>query len=227
MEPESSFMSRETLDQYFSQYISELTLISQGLAKKWFRLFDGLAEDPANAGAILLNEAYIEAASHSCHFDPDRGSFCSWFLGIMYHILRKKQRSLAQKQWQQLTLSTLPLIHEELLECDQLDSLLFRASSNPEYHCIMREQVEWFFSFLNAQDRTIVSLYFFDGLQGPDIAQRLHWSLNHFHTHLQKIFRRLRIIAQERLKDWDGATRSCMAAATSARRIALPLLKGV
>lgn len=205
-------MSCDTLNTCINDEmcLAELTQSARGLAYKWFRLFDSLAEDVDHAATMLLNEAYIEAASHS---EPQYQSLRSWFVGTMRHILMRKQRSLKREQWQLMTSSTFSpdedLPEEYLLESNLLDTFLSLCDADPEYLYLAREQreyVDWLLSFLNTQDHRIVDLYFFRCYRGPEIAQMYHWSLPYFHTHLHSILKRLRAIAHERSKDeeWNA-----------------------
>jgi RNA polymerase sigma factor (sigma-70 family) len=196
-------MSLEALDTCFNELLQVLTQIAYGLVYNKLDFFDGLAEDARAAANILLHEAYIEAAKTILSGNTKCRSFRSWFVRIMCHLLSKKRKSFEQKrlQLQQMPPSTLSSFQEQPLEGDPLDSFPSIISTDPE-HCYMAcEQVNWLLSFLDERDHTIVDLYVFRGLSGPEIAQRFDWSLDQFHTRLHYIFRRLRTIIQERTED--------------------------
>jgi DNA-directed RNA polymerase specialized sigma24 family protein len=195
-------MSSEELDRHICQYFGVLTQSARGLVHHSLYLFDGLAEDTDHAADILLSEAYIEAAWTILLGKTTYRSFLSWFVGIMCNLLKRKRRLLEQKRLQlQMPQSTLFSVQPLSLEGDPLDSFLSLTRAGPEHQCEMRAQVEWFLSFLNAQDRMIVDLYFFQSVPGPEIAQRFQWSNDHFRTHLCRIMRSLRAIAKERMND--------------------------
>jgi RNA polymerase sigma factor (sigma-70 family) len=196
-------MSWKVLNERMKEYFDVLTQSARGLVRNKLDIFDGLAEDTNVAADILLHEGYIEAVRTILSGETRCRSFCSWFVGIMDHRLRRMRQGLKQKrlQLQQMPQSTLSSVQEQPLEDDPLDSFPSLISIDPEHCYVACEQVNWLLSFLDERDRTIVDLYVFRGLSGPEIAQRFGWSLDQFHTHLHYVFRRLRTILQERTKD--------------------------
>src|SRR5216110_1225870 len=161
-------MSREQFNEYVDTYYQELTQSAHVLAKKKMFLFDSLAEDPDHAATILLHEAYINACSTLQSFDPVYGPFPCWFVGIMCHVLLRKQRCSEHRFRQRMIPDIGPPVQEQPPEDDPLDLLVSLVDNDPQDRYIVLEELDELLSSLNARDRTLVTLRFFYGIPGAE-----------------------------------------------------------
>jgi RNA polymerase sigma factor (sigma-70 family) len=202
-------MKREEFDDYVDTHYEELTQSAHAFTKEKKILLNSLVEDRDDAATILVHESYIEATSTLHHFDPAYRSPFYWFGGIMDHVIKRLQRCPKRKLQQQLTSDTCSSAQEQLQDDDPLDLLVSLDNCDPEKRYMIHEELDGLLSLLNAQDRNMITLRFFYGMTGAEIAKRLNRTPGHVCTRFSRIFRQLRMLAQERRNNekWSVKTR--------------------
>ena len=92
-------------------------------------------------------------------------------------------------------------------ERDASEQSLLRNNVSFEDRLVERDSIARLLSFLNDRDRMIIDLYFFQSVKGCEIAEQLHWSPNQLQTRLQKIYRQLKMLIQERMDDPEWSSK--------------------
>jgi RNA polymerase sigma factor (sigma-70 family) len=137
----------------------ELTAHARSTLGRW--LADRPATERAEAALEAVHEVTSRALEKQADYNPNAGSVSAWLHGIMNKVLHLVARSLRRRPVQ---------APDNQIAWDRLATTLCPASAEPSGD---RLDAAVILSRLSADQRTVLDLWFFEGLDHAAIADRL------------------------------------------------------
>ncbi len=134
----------------------------------------------------LLQEVFLRLWNHAQEFDSNRGTLGIWIMSIARHLAIDHVRS-AQNRF-----ST------KLRPIENADAPCFLRNPNTEQSRITDQQtVRDAFATLNAEEKRIIELAYFEGFSQTEIASRLEQPLGTVKSRIRSALQRLRAAVGE------------------------------
>jgi len=133
----------------------------------------------------IVQEAFWRVWKRSTSFNAQRGSFPTWLLGIIHHLVidelrrRRGQAPLASEDLDSDIVGSLPADDPDIME--QVEAGIQRAR--------IREALE----ALSDSQRVVIELAFFQGYTHQEIAAKLQEPIGTIHTRARLALTKLRI----------------------------------
>jgi RNA polymerase sigma-70 factor (ECF subfamily) len=146
-----------------------------------YALFVRITRDPAVA-EDLTQELFLRLWNRSREFDPQRGALGVWLLSMARNLAIDHVRSAHSR------------FATRLRPMDHVDTLSF--SSNPsvsESRIHDERTIRQAFNALNAAEKRVMELAYFEGFSQSEIAEKLHEPLGTIKSRMRSALGRLRL----------------------------------
>lgn len=154
-------------------------------ARVVFALFVRITRDKA-AAEDLSQELFLRVWNRGRQFDSSKGTLGVWIMSIARNMAIDHVRS-AQARFS-----------SRVRPMDQVEALcLARDPSGPEMRIHDVRTIREAFGALNAEEKRVVELAYFDGFSQSEIAERLHQPLGTVKSRMRSALQRLRTAVKE------------------------------